>query len=63
MVLRASLVLNLGKFSSSSKAVLWIRIRDPVLFDPGIRDEEKIRIRDVSGHFSESVKTVFWVKT
>ncbi len=38
--------------------MLWIGIRDPVLFDPGIRDRSKIRIR--IGSYFESLKNNFF---
>jgi hypothetical protein len=47
-----------------------LRIRDPVLFDPWIRDPESGMSKkpgsgsrmNIPNHISESLETVFWVK-
>jgi hypothetical protein len=52
---------------AQKKPVLQIRIQDPVFFDPCIRDPdpgwEISRIgMNIPDNFSESLKTVFWIK-
>jgi hypothetical protein len=40
-----------------------LRNRDPMLFDPGIRDGKKSGSgMNIPDHFSESLETVFWIK-